>query len=414
MSDNHSSKLREYLPGPVFSLINEAGSKAHEMGQSLYLVGGVVRDLFLERNNYDLDMVVEGDAVKLAFELAQRGNAKLVVHHRFGTARLNFDEFSVDFATARSETYRRPGALPVVRPGTIIDDLSRRDFSINAMALHLSPERFGELIDLHDGERDIARRLIRILHPESFVDDATRMFRAVRYEKRLGFKLEKTTARLLHRNLSMIDTISGDRIRHEIELILREDYPEDILKRMDELGILAQLYISLEGDDWLRDKFVRARYVLQRGISPLLYLCLIIYNLTEEEAAVFIERLNFPARSAEVMCQVLQLKSQLPVLCNPRLKASELYHLLKPYMSPAIQANLIASDSDVVKRHIRLYQSRLKSVKPLLTGEYLIAMGVSPGPELGEMLTELHNAKLDGKVGTRAEEERFIRGLSRN
>jgi tRNA nucleotidyltransferase (CCA-adding enzyme) len=412
MSINLSNKLKNYLPEPVFKLVDEAGRKSDELGQSLYLVGGVVRDLLLDRGNFDLDLVVEGDAVKLAFELAKQRNVRLTVHHRFGTARLNYDEFSVDFATARSEMYRYPGALPTVRPGTITDDLSRRDFSINALALCLSPDRFGELIDVHNGRQDITRRLVRILHSESFVDDATRMFRAVRYEQRLGFELEKTTAQLLRRDLTMIDTISGDRLRHELELILKETYPERVLKRADELGILGQLHISLRADDWLCNKFAHARHIFQRGLSPLLYLCLIIYNLNEKDAEEFIARLNFPSRSAGALRQTRQLKLQLPVLGKARLKSSAIYHLLHPYINPAIQANLVASESAIISRRMNLYLSRLKSMKPWLTGEDLVAMGIPSGPGLGKILAELHDARLDGEIKTREEEERLVRELS--
>ncbi|MCJ7655839.1 MAG: hypothetical protein MUO97_11200, partial [Dehalococcoidia bacterium] len=187
MTENLSSQLEKYLPPPVLALAKIAGGEASEMWQELYLVGGVVRDLFLSRANFDFDLVVEGDAISLARKLAKDSQAKLKIHSRFGTAKLNYPGFSLDLATARSETYSKPGALPTVKPGKLKDDLIRRDFSINAMALCLMPHRFGELIDLYQGKDDLEHRLIRILHPNSFIDDATRILRAIRYEQRLGF-----------------------------------------------------------------------------------------------------------------------------------------------------------------------------------------------------------------------------------
>ena len=158
----------------------------------------------------------------------------------------------VDLATARSETYSHPGALPAVSPGSIADDLQRRDFTINAMAANLGPGRFGALVDPFSGEADLSRGLIRILHDRSFIDDATRMLRAVRYEQRFGFRLEESTGLLLRRDLSMLETISGDRIRHELELILKEDRPENALQRAQATGPASDGPSLAEVDGWLR------------------------------------------------------------------------------------------------------------------------------------------------------------------
>jgi len=259
MSENLSLQLEKYLSPPVLALAKIAGREASELGQELYLVGGVVRDLFLGRANFDFDLVVEGDAIKLARRLAIDSQAKLKTHPRFGTAKLKYPGFSLDLATARSETYSKPGALPTVKPSKLKDDLIRRDFSINAMALRLNPQRFGELIDLHHSKNDLDNRLIRILHPNSFIDDATRILRGIRYEQRLGFRLEAETEKLLCRDAAMLDTISGDRIRHELELILKEDEPEPALRRAGELGVLRQLHPSLKGNVRLSEVFTKAR-----------------------------------------------------------------------------------------------------------------------------------------------------------
>src|SRR4030043_497632 len=251
MTENLSTQLLKYLPPQILALAKIAGKEASELEQELYLFGGVVRDLFLGRANFDFDLVVEGDAINLARRLAKDSQAKLTVHSRFGTAKITYPGFSLDLATARNETYSQPGALPTVKPGSLKDDLIRRDFSINAMALHLNPQRFGELIDMYHGKDDLNNRLIRILHSKSFVDDATRILRAIRYEQRLGFKLETETEKLLRRDVAMLNTISGDRIRHEMGLTLKEEEPEKVILRAEELGVLAKLHPLLRGDDWL-------------------------------------------------------------------------------------------------------------------------------------------------------------------
>jgi tRNA nucleotidyltransferase (CCA-adding enzyme) len=411
MTDNLSKQLEKYLPPPVLALVKIAGKDARELGQELYIVGGVVRDLFLDRANFDFDLVVEGDAITLAQKLAKESQAKLTIHSRFGTAKLLYPDFNIDLATARRETYSRPGALPTVEPGSLKDDLIRRDFSINAMALHLNPQRFGELIDLYNGRNDLERRLIRILHPNSFIDDATRILRAIRYEQRLGFKMETETEKLLRRDAAMLDTISGDRLRHELELILKEDEPERILSRAGELRVLSRLHPSLKGDGWLARTFARARQVSQRTTLSNLYLCLIIYNLSEKQNEEFISRLNFPKNTAETMRQTLQLKAQLPELANAGLKPSDIYRLLHGYPATAIQANALASESAIATQHLNLYLHKLRYVKPVLNGDDLKRLGISAGPKIREILDSLQKAKLDGKVRTRKDEEKLVNHL---
>ena len=408
MPENLSSQLEEYLPRQILKLVKDAGEEARVLGQEVYLVGGAVRDLFLGRTNFDLDLVVEGDAIRLAQESAKDSQAKLTVHPRFGTAKLSYTDFSLDLATARRETYSQPGALPTVQPGSLTDDLRRRDFSINAMALCLAPQRFGELLDLYNGKNDLDNEVIRILHPNSFIDDATRILRGLRYEQRLDFKLEPETTELLRRDAPMLDTISGDRIRHELELILKEHQPERVLRRADELGVLSKLHPSLKGNGWLSEKFDQARRLYKRTSPSPLYLCLLIYNLTEEENEQFLSRLNFPKRLALAMHHTLQLKTQLHSLASLQIRRSDIYQSLHGYTPHAIQANALASESPAVSRHLQLYLTKLRYVKPLLNGEDLQRMGVPPGPQLGKILEALHEARLNGEVRTREEEEGLV------
>lgn len=409
MTENLASQLEKYLPPQVLALAKIAGIEASELGQELYIVGGVVRDLLLGRANFDFDLVVEGDAIQLARQIAKGSQAKLTIHSHFGTAKLKYPGFSLDLATARCESYRRPGALPTVQPGSLKDDLIRRDFSINAMALCLTPQRFGELIDLYHGKDDLERCLVRILHQNSFIDDATRILRALRYEQRLGFKLETETERLLRRDAAKLDTISGDRIRHELELILKEDQPERVLRRADELGILNKIHPALKGNGWLDEMFAKARQVDKRTSPLSLYLCLLIYNLTEKENEELISRLNFPKGSVQAMRHTLQLKAQLHGLANPQVKPSDIYQSLHAYTTQSIQANALATESQVASQHLQLYLTKLRYIKRLLNGDDLKSMGVPVGPKLGEFLNALHKARLNGEAKTRRDEERLVR-----
>jgi tRNA nucleotidyltransferase (CCA-adding enzyme) len=409
MTENLSKHLEKYLPKPVLALAKIAGREANELGLGLYIVGGVVRDLFLGRANFDFDLVVEGDAISLAQRMARNSQAKLKIHPRFGTAKLNYPGFSLDLATARSETYSKHGALPTVKPGKLKDDLIRRDFSINAMALCLMPHKFGELIDPYNGKDDLDNKLIRILHTNSFIDDATRILRAIRYEQRLCFRLEAETEKLLRRDVAMLDTISGDRIRHELELIMKEDEPELVLRRAGELGVLHQLHPSLKGNSWLGKTFARVRQLDIRVSLSTFYLCLLIYNLDDKENERFVSRLNFPKNQTQAMRQTLQLKAQLHKLDNPQLKPSNIYQLLHSYTTTAIQANTLASESPIARQHLQLYLTKLRYVKTLLSGEDLKKMGIPAGPQIGEILSALHKGRLNGEIRTRKEEENFVR-----
>jgi tRNA nucleotidyltransferase (CCA-adding enzyme) len=409
---NLARQIEQYLPKQLLELVKDISEQAAKLGQRVYLVGGVVRDLLLGYPNFDLDLVVEGDAVKLAQQMAETSQAKLLAHHRFGTAKLRYENFTLDLATARKETYARPGALPAVTPGTLKDDLLRRDFSINAMAISLAANDYGELVDPHQGKNDLEHCLIRILHPESFSDDATRILRAVRYEQRLCFELEAQTAQLLKRDIPMLDTISGDRIRHELELIFKEKLPELVLQRLGELGVLPRIDPSLKGDGWIAEKFDKARRLKKPYQLPSLYFCLLIYSFSERGIEQLLARLNIPAKLSRAMRDTLRLKTRLPLLDKPALKPSEIYYLLREYEPVAIQTNAIASESTTAQHHLQLFLTKLRYVRTALDGEELKRLGISAGPEMGKVLQVLHKAKLDGEVRTRADEKKLALSLS--
>ena len=420
---NLARQIEQYLPQPLLELVHDISRQAAKLGQRVYLIGGIVRDLLLGDPSlrsglrFDLDLVVEGDAVKLAQQVAETSQAKLLAHPHFGTAKLRYEDFTLDLATARKETYAKPGALPTVTPGTLKDDLIRRDFSINAMAISLAANDYGELIDPHQGKSDLEHRLIRILHPGSFSDDANRILRAVRYEQRLDFELETQTAQLLKRDIPMLDTISGDRIRHELELIFKEKQPELVIKRLGELGVLPRISPFLKGDGWIAEKFDKARRLKKPNQLPSLYFCLLIYSFSEKEIEQFLTRLNISAKLSRAMYDTLRLKTSLPFLDKTSLKPSEIYYLLREYEPMAIEANAIATDekegttSLIAHHHLQLFLTKLRYVRTSLSGGELKRLGIPAGPEMGKVLQILHKAKLDGEVSTRADEKKLVRSL---
>src|SRR5688572_20689303 len=240
--------LLNRMPARPLHLLRQIGRLADEQSVSLYLVGGVVRDLLLKRQNWDLDLTVEGDGIAFARLVADRYGAGLAVFERFATARLAFsDGLKMDIATTRQESYAQPALLPMVQPASIEEDLSRRDFTINALAVQLNPRQFGRLLDPCEGQRDLQARTIRVLHAGSFQDDPTRICRAIRFEQRFGFRLERTTVRLLAQAASrnLIQRLSGPRLQNEILLLFAERDPVRAIARLEELKLLRFLHRRL-------------------------------------------------------------------------------------------------------------------------------------------------------------------------
>jgi len=431
-------RLRENLPAPLLDILEDARDAANRMGYSLYLVGGFVRDLLLEKPTLDLDLVVEGDAIALAEELATQLGGRVRSHDRFGVAKVILGGTAgtnlppwLDLTTARTEFYEHPTALPEVERSSIKQDLYRRDFTINTMAVCLDRDRYGELLDFYGGERDLREALVRVLHNLSFVEDPTRILRAVRLEQRLEFAIESRTTELIEDALGLLDRVSGERLRHELEMILDEGNPGGILARLQELGVLRRLEPALTIDDWLIEKLRSAEELLassppdllsksaelgthRRGADPgerrrELLLAMLTYRLTRPHLERFVERLRFKQRIVKLLSEIRTLRSRWRRLDSPNLTPSRVYQLLQPFSALAIVAVSIATDSDTVRSNIRLYLEKLRYVRLHVSGGFLKAEGVPPGPVYTSILDDLLYARLDGLVQTVAEEEQRAR-----
>jgi tRNA nucleotidyltransferase (CCA-adding enzyme) len=391
------------LSASARSVMAAAVREAEGYREAIYLVGGSVRDLLLGRPNVDLDLALEGDAISLGRHLAERRQARLVVHKRFGTASLRGDGWAIDLARVRSESYKRPGALPTVRPASLADDLARRDFTVNAMALPLSGPAKGKLLDPYGGREDLERGRLRVLHDRSFQDDATRTLRAVRYEVRLSFRLVPSTVRILKRDLSYLETISGARLRRELALILAEDEPETVLRRCEALGVLPALHPALAFDRATAAAFVRAR---ERKLAPPIetYFCLLTAAATGEAVGSFIQRLSLPSRTAEALKCSLRLRSLVPELDEPNLPPSRASRLLEPLSPSAVAAFALVAPHSPARQRAERYLREWRYARPSLKGGDLLELGIPQGPEIGALLERLRAYRLDGRVGSRREE----------
>lgn len=398
-------------PGPLRGL-RTAARHADVSSVELYLVGGTVRDLFLGLHPNDLDLVVVGDAPALARAIAEEAGARWVEHDRFGTATVWLPGgVELDLATARSENYPRPGALPVVRPGTLADDLARRDFACNAIAVRLDGGAWGTLVDPLGGCEDIDAGRIRVLHDRSFVDDPTRLFRAVRYAGRLGFTLESHTRELFRRDLSCIHALSPDRIRHEIELIMREPQPEQALALAHAAGLLRQLHPDLTFDGAREEAYRWARGTAPAEVEPAaLGFALLGWHLDAPAAGELARRLNLTHAETNALVGAAGLRDHESRLAAVELSDSAAAALLGGYPLAAVVAFAAGTGSRVGRERALRYLDEWRHLRPHLNGRDLLALGVEAGPSVGAMLRQLRDARIDGQAQTKEDELALVAG----
>lgn len=405
------ARFRTGLRPDVMEAVEVMLRLAEEGARTLYLVGGGLRDLVLKRGQVDIDLVGEGRMLPLAEKTATVLGGRCVEHRAFGTVTVEGPGFRLDLAMARAESYTRPGALPKVRPASIGEDLARRDFTINAMALALCGRQRGQLLDPFDGMDDIAGRLVRVLHDRSFIDDATRILRAVRYETRFSFGIEQKTLTFLKRDLAYLDTISGARLRHELLHLLAEDEPEKGLLRCQELGVLAAIHKALRFDDELAVAFQGARRAGQPPPQPELYLSLLGTRLSPADAEAVALRLTLSKRQRQALEGGADLAQLLPWLSRADARPSQVVERVEPYPLPAVEAwALVASQSPAGKK-LRHYLSDWRYVKPSLDGRALERLGVGRGPGMKAVLGLLKAARVDGEVSSREGEVKLVRGV---
>jgi tRNA nucleotidyltransferase (CCA-adding enzyme) len=382
----------------------------------LYLVGGAVRDLILGRGSLDLDLAVETETAPIAEALAQATHARLVTHERFGTATIQTRDWTIDLARTRSETYSKPGALPDVSPAPLIDDLQRRDFSINATALRLSggatQSPAGELIDPFGGATDLEARRLRVLHEKSFQDDATRLLRAMRYAARLNFKFEAETLEWLHRDRYYVESISAARLRRELMQIFEEPMAARACLLADEHGVLGAVHPALKMDDDLAVGWADA--LLGTHHSPLdeLGFCLIATPETGVAVDSISARLHLAGRFENALRDFVRLRGQFDTLAALRRKPFEAVELLEGKSHAAIWALSIA-DTRSGGQTCAQYLNEWRKVRPRLNGDDLQRLGVQRGIEVGNLLRTLRRARLEGRAPTREDEIALVREETR-
>ena len=404
---NVSNLMGNSLPTDIIDVLRSAARVASQepgLASELYLVGGMVRDMLRGEGSGDIDLSVVGDGPRFASALARDLNGNVTKVSEFGTAAIAAASLDIDVATARAETYEYPGALPQVSASGITEDMARRDFTINAMAIDLSGGGWGELLDPYGGMADLMMKRIKTLHQDSFADDPTRALRAVRYEARLGFKLQATTVKDIQRDCVHFDAVSPARILADIRYILGESQRVDALTRAEELGILGCISPALRIP---RRSLQAIRETPTR--EPVFHVALIGARLTKAEATTLIDRIEPPADWREVLLAGTKYQEIASVLERSDLRPSEIADLLEGFSPLSLEAQLQLAPATRQKAALRSWLEELRFRKPLLTGNDLLEAGVPQGPIVGRLMDELRRANLDRSVGTRDDELSLVK-----
>lgn len=425
-------QIRTVMGEPAAIMIEAISAYVRESRLNLYLVGGVVRDLLLERPNLDLDLVVEDDAIRLAEDLRALFGGEVNSYRPFGTAKWKLDESvavalglepdaihglpdTIDFATSRNEFYEHPTALPSVYSSSIKLDLHRRDFTINTLAVQLSPEPAAyRLLDFYGGLADLRNGTIRALHSLSFVDDPTRVLRAVRFEHRLDFHIETRTSELIKTAHPMLRRITGERLRNEMNLLLRENEPERALLRLEARGILSAIHPSLTfspytSEDFQRARATRADWPLPDADEIEMLWHLLLIRLPIDEVKAIAERMMSAGAMRVSYMAAAELLADLDSLRAEDAPPSTVTARLDDIPELALLACwIIVEDDSLPRERIERYLREWRHIRPVSDGHTLREMGLPPGPRYREILIALRDARLDGLVSSDDEERRLL------
>jgi tRNA nucleotidyltransferase (CCA-adding enzyme) len=423
--------MKNYLnrvPKELQDLIHLASDISLRSNMPAYLVGGFVRDLILGVKNLDLDIVVEGDAIKFAADFAFYLKAKLTTHRRFGTATVIIGHsLKVDFATARKETYPYAACLPLVALGSLKDDLARRDFTVNAMAISLSPNEFGRFIDLFKGQNDLKNKIIRVLHDLSFIDDPTRILRAIRFEQRYDFRIEPNTLGYLKEavKLKMLKKVQPQRLRDELILILKENQPLKPIRRIQKLCgfdfISPGMSVSKKTYAFLKRverqiKWFKETHLSRRKLDAwVMYFTGLVEARSINEIRGICSRFVFRKGEEKRIMGYKKIKPGLiHKLSRSQIKPSQFFWILEPLSYEVILLIKAKYKRGALQKNIADFLKMYNGMRIYTSGEHLWQLGLLPGPRYQKIFRKVLNARLDGWVRTKEEELTLVKKLLKN
>ncbi|MCJ7771896.1 MAG: CBS domain-containing protein [Desulfobacterales bacterium] len=414
--------MKERLSERIRDILSDIGKAANEINYSAYVVGGFVRDLFLYRKNEDLDIVIEGDGIAFAKKYSKLTGSRMHAHEKFGTAVIIFpDGFKIDIASARMEYYQFPAAMPTVEMSSIKLDLFRRDFTINSLAIALNPKKFGTLVDFFLAQKDIKGKTIRVLHNLSFVEDPTRVFRAIRFEQRFGFIIGKLTSGLIENAVTMdfFKQLSGRRVFSELRQIFEEENPTPAIIRLNDYKLLPVIHPSIT----LSKELISLFNSVKKALSW--YDLLFLEESYMEWAVYFLALIRHcDKKTSDEICQRFELAPRIQSLfCKDRFVAEEclewiernvpvensrLFKKLSTFKTELILYMMAATRQEKVKKAISDYFTKLRPVTVLIKGKDLQHLGLKPGPLYRDIFQAVLDAKLNGNLKTKNDELAFI------
>lgn len=417
--------IKKIFPKRVQGILNKIGEIGDKLNFPVFMVGGVVRDLFLGIENYDIDIVVEGDGIKYARELSGDLKGRTKSHEKFRTAVIILaDGFKIDVATARREFYEYPAAFPKVELSSIKKDLYRRDFTINAMAIQLNKKYFGKLIDFFGGQKDLRIGIIRVLYNLSFVEDPARIIRAIRFEQRYNFKMDRATEDFLKKAIDdkLLSRLRKKRIAEELILILKEENPLKSLKRLEELGALKYILPEVELDKDTVERFNKAKdnyNFWKRNISDekielwLIYFFCIIGQLEKNKIQRRCKKLMFKQKTLDKINYIyLNLDSIIEFISQKnKLLPSSIYTKLKDVPNEILFLAMMESGSDTAKERVNSFLKNYKKESLYISGKDLKKLDFKPGPIYSYILNRLLYAQLDGEVNSKEDEIKIVKNL---
>lgn len=407
-------KLEKFFDKKIINTLNNIGKLAKKLNMRAYLVGGIVRDIILNKEiGNDIDIVVEGDAIKLAKEFARQGNYSLLKFDEFLTAKVKTLNLKIDFATARKEIYEYPGAYPKVKKASIKEDLSRRDFTINTLAIDITADNFGIMLDYFNGYKDIKDKVIRILYQLTFIEDPIRILRAVRFAGRFNFKIGKTTEKLLKIAVDqkLLDVAPTGRINLELNLTFNEAKVIEIINLMDKYKILHSLFpnffLSEEKKEFLEKTknyiTMFEEFFLQKIDNPKVYLTVLLYHLPLEVSYQVLKKYHFE--------NVFKTLEEFLLVINkikPQQKSSEIYEIIKNLSKETKVLIVSYFDEELSKKIIDIVK-KIEEKKLIISGKDLKSLGLKPSPKFAEIIDIVFKAYLDGRIKDKKEVKEFVK-----
>jgi tRNA nucleotidyltransferase (CCA-adding enzyme) len=415
--------MKERLPDHMIDLLKKIGRVGSDLGFGVYVVGGFVRDLMLYRENDDIDIAIEGNGILFAKTFAEMEHAHVNTYEKFGTAVIIFPNgFKIDVASSRMEYYRSPAALPEVEMSSIKMDMYRRDFTINTLAIRLDPDHFGTLIDFFSAQRDLKDKAIRVIHNLSFVEDPTRVFRAIRFEQRFGFSIGKLTSGLIKNAVKMdfFKRLSGLRVFSELKQILEEENPIPAIARLFDYKLMTVIHPDLVYDNHMKKALDSAKKVIvwhdllfvdEPFEKWVIYLMVLVRKYPRRVTDEISDRLLFQPKYKKIFSKDRFKAEGCLFWLERNLDASNSDHFrhLSPFKTELILIMMAVTENEAVKKTISHYYTYLRDIQITVQGRDIRSLGIPPSPMYRKILEETLDAKLNGQISTRDDELAFLK-----